>query len=115
MLRVGLGAVFLWFGYDQFAHTVNWVDFVPDYVISLSGMSAHTLVLLNGALELVGGTALILGFYTRFFAFILALHLVEITVTVGYGALGVRDFGLTVATFASWMFGGGPLSLDKKG
>jgi uncharacterized membrane protein YphA (DoxX/SURF4 family) len=112
VLRVGLGAVFIWFGYDQFAHTANWVDFVPDYVVSLSGLSSHALVLLNAVLELVAGTALVVGFYTHFFALILALHLVEITITVGFNALGVRDFGLTIATAASAMLGSGPLSLD---
>lgn len=113
VLRIGMALVFLWFGFDQFIHTTAWVGYVPDYITSLSHLSTQTVVYMNGVFEIVFGTALLLGFYTRFAAFVLALHLLDITFVVGYDSIGVRDFGLTIATFAIWLFGRDFLTLDR--
>lgn len=112
LLRYGMSLVFLWFAYQQLTDTARWTSLVPEYVVSLSGLSAAMLVYLNGLFELVFGILLILGLFTRISALLLALHLIEITVTVGYNAIGVRDFGLCIATFAIACFGKDFLSLD---
>lgn len=112
LLRVGLALVFLWFGYAQVTDQVHWVDYVPLSIVEMSGMKVETLVLLNGIFELIAGTALLLGFFTRTAAFLLALHMIEITYAVGFDAIGVRDFGLTIATFAVWMHGRDKWTLD---
>ncbi len=113
VLRIGMALVFLWFGFDQFLHTSAWTGFIPDSMISISHLSATTLVYLNGVFELVFGTALLLGFYTRFVALLLALHLLDITYVVGYSSLGVRDFGLSIATISIWLNGKDFFSLDR--
>ncbi|MEI6345613.1 MAG: DoxX family protein [bacterium] len=100
VLRVGLSLVFLWFGSQQLLHKASWTSFIPDIVVSLSGLSAVTLVVFNGAFEVVFGLALLAGFYTQLSALILALHMFDIAYVVGYDAIGVRDFGLAVATLA---------------
>jgi hypothetical protein len=41
-----------------------------------------------------------MGIWTRWAALLLALHLAVITFDIGLSAIGVRDFGLTVATLA---------------
>lgn len=112
VLRVGLALVFLWFALQQLMSPDMWTAVVPDYVVSISHLSAKTLVYFNGIFELVFGALLLFGLFTRVAALLLALHLIEIILSVGYGAIGVRDFGLCVATFASFLLGGGRWSLD---
>jgi|SRR5581483_2218511 len=113
LLRIGLALIFLWFGTNQFTHTNDWLGFVPDSIANLSHLSTTTLVHLNGAFEIIFGAALLLGIFTRFVSFLLALHLLDIMFIVGLNALGVRDFGLTIATFAVWMHGRDFLTLDS--
>ncbi|HUD04316.1 MAG TPA: DoxX family protein [Candidatus Paceibacterota bacterium] len=113
VLRIGIASVFLWFGFDQFIHTTDWIGYVPQSVSNLLHLSPITLVYMNGLFEITFGLALFLGFYTRFVAFLLALHLIDITFIVGYSAIGVRDFGLCIATIAIWLNGRDFLSLDR--
>jgi uncharacterized membrane protein YphA (DoxX/SURF4 family) len=112
-LRIGMALVFIWFGYSQLTDPTSWLDFIPQSVISISGMTANTLVFLNGIFEVVFGVSLLLGFFTRFVALILALHLIDITYIVGFDSIGVRDFGLSVAILAVWMNGADWLTLDN--
>ncbi|MEK7645302.1 MAG: DoxX family membrane protein [Patescibacteria group bacterium] len=100
VLRVGISLVFLWFAFQQLTNTDAWTGFVPDLAVSLSGLSAETLVLFNGVFEAVFGLALLVGFYTRLAAALLSLHLFHLVFVVGYSAIGVRDFGLAVATLS---------------
>lgn len=112
VLRIGLALVFLWFGYSQVIDQIDWVDYVPASVVSMSGLTAETLVLLNGLFELVFGVALLLGFWTRTAALLLALHMIHITYIAGFDATGVRDFGLTIATIAVFLYGKDKFTLD---
>ena len=114
MLRIGMSLVFLWFGAQQFLSPEMWIGFIPQWVINLSPVGPVTLVHLNGALEIVFGTALILGLFTRVSALILALHMAHITLMVGYDSIGVRDFGLAVAGFAIFLNGADPFTFDHK-
>lgn len=100
VLRVGVSSVFLWFAFQQLTNTASWTGFVPDLAVALSGLSAETLVLFNGVFEAVFGLALFAGFYTRLAATLLSLHLFHLVFVVGYNAIGVRDFGLAIATLS---------------
>lgn len=113
IIRIGMGAVFLWFGFDQFIHTSDWLAYVPQSISDMLHIGAATLVHINGAFEIIFGLALTLGFYTRLAAFLLALHLLDITCIVGYSALGVRDFGLSLTTISVWLHGSDFFSLDR--
>lgn len=112
VLRVGISLVFLWFSYQQLTNTNSWTRMIPDVAVSLSGLSAQTLVLINGVFEAVFGLALLAGFYTRISASLLALHMFHITFVVGYGAIGVRDFGLAMATLSIALAGADAWTLD---
>jgi uncharacterized membrane protein YphA (DoxX/SURF4 family) len=105
LLRVGVALVFLWFGQEQLLHTSSWVSFVPTWITSMSGISAVTLVHFNGAFEIVFGFCLIFGYFTRVTALLLALHMLDITFTVGYNQIGVRDFGLSIAAISVFLYG----------
>ncbi|MES2985525.1 MAG: DoxX family protein [Patescibacteria group bacterium] len=112
ILRIGISLVFLWFGYSQVSDQVQWVLYVPESIVNLSKINAETLVLLNGIFEIVFGTALLLGFWTRTAALLLALHMFEIVYIVGFDATGVRDFGIAVAAVAVFLHGKDGFTLD---
>lgn len=114
VLRLGMAAVILWFSTQQFIHPDAWVAYVPDGALSLTGLSAGTLVFLNGLFELIFGLMLLIGWQTRISAVLLSLHLLDIMYVVGYGEIGVRDFGLALATLSIAMQGPDILAIEYK-
>ncbi len=114
VLRLGLTMVMLWFSLQQFMDTEYWTAYVPDYAVSMSGLSAATLVYFNAVFELVFGIMLAFGIQTRIAALLLSLHLFDIMFIVGYGETGVRDFGLALALLVVFMNGPDMLCLQQK-
>ena len=112
VLRVGLVALFLWFGISQLMNPADWVAWVPPSAISLA--PANTIVLVNGVFEVILGAALAVGFFTRWAALLLALHLFAIAFEIGYNDIGVRDFALGVATLALFFYGADEYTLDAR-
>ena len=68
----------------------------------------------NALFELVFGFLLLFGWQTRIAALLLALHLFDIMYVVGYGEIGVRDFGLAIATLVVFMNGPDLLCIQQK-
>ncbi len=114
LLRYGMAAVILWFSVAQFSNASQWTAYVPDNIVSLTGLGAITLVYFNATFELIFGILLVFGWQTRIVAFLLAAHLFDIMYVVGYGEIGVRDFGLAVGTFVVFMNGSDILSIQQK-
>ena len=114
VLRFGMSAVILWFSTQQFLHPDIWTAYVPDSVVAMTHVSALVLVYFNAVFELVFGFLLLFGWQTRIVALLLALHLFDIMWVVGYGEIGVRDFGLAIATLVVAMNGTDPLSLQYR-
>lgn len=111
LIRIVIAAVFIWFGLQQLTDPSSWFGFLPTWVNNIP-ISQTDFIYLNGCFELLLGTSLLFGFYARTCAFLLGLHLLGITYTVGYGAIGVRDFGLAL-TAISIAFGPiSPFSID---
>lgn len=110
ILRIGLAAVFLWFGFSQILDGLNWVSWVPEWAVNLLHIPPAMIVLMNGAFEVVAGGMLALNLFTRWAALALALHLVVLVFDIGLNAIGVRDFGIMMATFALFF-----LSVPKRG
>ncbi len=77
------------------------------------GLTPVNLIYLNGLAEVVLGLLLILGIWTRIIGLLIALHLLEIAYTVGYGAIGVRDTGLALSAFSVFLHGADAWSLDR--
>lgn len=100
ILRLGLAAVFLWFGFSQLADGIHWVSWVPDWAVELLHLPPAMIVLANGLFEVVCGGLLAMNMLVRPVAAILTLHFALITFDIGLTAIGVRDFGLTTATLA---------------
>lgn len=114
VLRFGMSIVILWFSSQQFLHTNVWTAYVPDSVVAMTHLSSTVLVYFNASFEFVFGLMLLFGWKTRFSALLLSLHLFDIMWTVGYGEIGVRDFGLAVATLTVFMNGPDILCMDQK-
>ena len=112
ILRIGMALVFLWFGTSQLMNPQMWTIWVPDWIVNLAP-SAEFVVYSNGILEIILGIMLLLGFWTRIVAAILAVHLAGIVLSVGYTATGVRDFGLTIATAAVALHGNDAFTLQE--
>ena len=112
VLRFGIVALFLWFGFSQLMSPGAWVSWVPQWAADL--MPAQTIVLLNGGFETVFALALAAGFYTRIVALLLSLHLFFVAYEVGYNDIGVRDFALAVATLSLALFEPDQYTIDKR-
>jgi len=100
ILRLGMAAVFLFFGFSQLFDGINWVGIVPEWAVNLVHLPPAMIVLGNGLFEVVFGTLLALGLFVRPIAVLLALHLLVIAAGFGLTPIGVRDFGLTLATLS---------------
>ena len=97
MIRLGLGFVLIWFGIDAYLNPGVWSSLIPNWILSISHLSAFTFMYLNGALEIILGILLLIGLWTRLVASITILFLVGIIITLGYNDIAVRDFGLLLA------------------
>jgi uncharacterized membrane protein YphA (DoxX/SURF4 family) len=114
VLRYGMASVILWFSVQQFMHPDVWTAYVPDSIVAMTHVPAIMLVYFNAVFELVFGLLLVFGWQTRIVALLLALHLFDIMYTVGYGEIGVRDFGLAIATLTIFMNGPDSLCIQPK-
>jgi uncharacterized membrane protein YphA (DoxX/SURF4 family) len=113
LLRLSMALVFLYFGFQQIYSPDNWAGFVPKNLTSTI-ITANNLVILNGLVELSLGLFMLIGLYTRFASLILALHLFGISLSIGFTPLGIRDFGLSFATFVIFLNGPDQYCLDNK-
>lgn len=113
VVRASVALVFLWFGVSQLLAPGDWLAWLPQWAFNLP-LEAMTLVYLNGTFETVFGAALLAGYATRFAALLLSLHTLHVVSVVGYNDIGVRDFGLALATFAVFLRGPDAWSLDSR-
>ncbi|MBI4068490.1 DoxX family protein [Candidatus Kaiserbacteria bacterium] len=107
VLRLGLAAVFLWFGLSQLMDSVNWVSWVPAWVPALLHLPPAMIVLANGIFDTSMGALIAMNLFTRIVALLAAVHILFITFEIGFNEIGVRDFGLSMATLALFFLTGG--------
>ena len=112
ILRIAISLVFLWFGSQQLMNPQPWTRLVPDAAIAMTGLSPIAFILFNGSFEIVFGLCLLFGFFTRATALVLGVHLFLITLSLGLTAIGIRDFGLSLATISIFFHGMDQFSLD---
>jgi uncharacterized membrane protein YphA (DoxX/SURF4 family) len=114
VLRLGLVALFLWFGFSQVTNPGDWISWVPTWVPTAAHMDARFIVLINGGFEVICGVLLLLGIYVRWVALLLALHLFAIAYEIGYNDIGVRDFCLAISCISLSLFGNDSWTLQRK-
>lgn len=100
ILRLGMAAVFLWFGFSQLFNSLQFVSLVPVWAYNLLHIPPAMVVMANGVFEVIAGSLIALGYLVRPLAFLLALHLLPIALSFGITAVGVRDLGLSAASLA---------------
>lgn len=111
VLRLGLAALYLWFGISEVMNVAQWTSWVPAWATARTGMDVQTIVLLNGGFEIAMGALLAFGILTRWVALILALHMFLLVFDIGLTAIGVRDFAIATSTLALAILGGGRIAL----
>ena len=114
IIRIGLALVLLWFGIDEIRNPENWFSYFPQALIPLLPFDLNLFFILNGIFEVVVGSLLLIGFKTRIVAFIAALHLLSITLSLGYNDVAIRDLGLMLMAVSLIFSGAGRFSLDNK-
>ena len=112
--RIGLSGVLLWFGVSQVMSPADWTGYLPEMVLSLTGMSGTALVGLNGAIEVACGALLLIGLFTRLVAFVMGVHLMLIAASLGNSAVAIRDWGLAAACLSLVFTGPGAWAFDKR-
>jgi uncharacterized membrane protein YphA (DoxX/SURF4 family) len=97
-LRIGIAAVFLWFGIDKFLHPSYWVNAYVGgslvSVIKIIHISSIQLIYLTGIFELLVGLSLVTGVFTKFFSTLGVAFLISIMFFIGLNEVTIRDIGL---------------------
>ncbi len=104
LLRIGLAAVYFWFGIDKFVQPEYWIDaWMPVWAqqgVQTIGMSPANAVIFIGIFEVLVATSLITGFFMRAFAALAGIFLLMTLIVHGLNAVLVRDVGLIFALAA---------------
>ena len=112
VLRYGIALVYFYFAISQLINPELFVFYVPNFLAEI--VNPVYLVYFNAVFELVFATLLAIGKFTRISALFLTIHLFFISLSLGFTQNGVRDFGLTIATSAIFIYGPDKLCLDNK-
>jgi hypothetical protein len=100
LLRVGFFALPVLMGLDKFANLMtNWESYLAPWIVDLLPFSAHTAMLVVGAIEIVAG--ILVAVKPRYAAYVVALWLAGIIINLltysGFYDVALRDFGLLLA------------------
>ena len=103
ILRLGFTVAPIVAGLDKFFHLlVNWDQYLPGTVNSLTGGHGHQLMLVVGVIEIVAGLGV--AFKPRIFAYVVSAWLLLIVANLlmipGYFDVALRDFGLSLGALA---------------
>jgi hypothetical protein len=103
LLRIGFVVAPILFGLDKFAHVlVDWDVYLAPEFPDLLGTSAHTLMYVVGAIEIVAG--LVVAVRPRFGGYLVAAWLAGIIVNLlmmaDFYDIALRDFGLMIGALA---------------
>ena len=116
VLRIGLGAVFLYFGIDKFVNPSNWTGWIPEALLEIIPVSDFTFIYVQGAVHVILGVLLLSGLFTRVAAAVTAaLMLLIITVVIGatgFNDLAVRDAAIFFMAVSLALAENHSLSLD---
>lgn len=107
IMRTGLGFVLLLAGAHKLVAPAVWTKYAAPWVTGIWPewiLGFELFMILNGAIEIAFGIALIANFYTTILAGITALSLLSVVINLGTGGLMtgehvdvlIRDLGLTV-------------------
>lgn len=97
-LRLGLAAVFIWFGVDKFLNPQYWFSaWIPQSVLSMvskMGISGLDVVYASGVFELLVGASILSNIFIKIFSVLALIFLTAVLFTFGISEVLVRDIGL---------------------
>ncbi|MEK7139053.1 MAG: DoxX family membrane protein [Patescibacteria group bacterium] len=106
-LRLGLSAVFIWFGIDKFINPQYWLSaWVPQdilQIVSRLGINGLDIIYVSGVFELLVGVGVLSNMFTKTFSFLAILFLSTIFLTFGISEVIIRDLGL-IGGFLALLF-----------
>ncbi|HJT95715.1 MAG TPA: DoxX family protein [Mycobacterium sp.] len=99
-LRIGFTVLPIVFGIDKFTNKLtNWEAYLAPWIVDMSPISAHQVMLVVGVIEIVAGVAVAIK--PRYAAYIVAVWLAGIIVNLlsypGFYDVALRDVGLLLA------------------
>jgi len=101
ILRLGLGATFIWIGFLIFQNPVGWEAFIAPWIKTLLPLPLSSVMTATAVFDIVIGLLLIVNFWTRLAAALAALHLLFVIVAIfGNQGIAARDLGLLAASLA---------------
>lgn len=97
LLRVGFAALPILAGLDKFTNVLtNWEGYLAPWIVDVSPISAHQVMLVVGVIEIVAGIAVAIK--PRYAAYVVAAWLAGIIINLlsypGFYDVALRDFGL---------------------
>lgn len=106
-LRLGLAAVFIWFGVDKFLNPQYWLNaWIPQSALSVAskiGVSGMDVVYASGVFELLVGASVLSNVFIKIFSVLALTFLVTVLLTFGINEVLIRDIGL-MGGFLSLLF-----------
>ena len=100
VLRIGFTVLPIVFGLDKFTNVLtNWEAYLAPWIVDMSPISAHQVMLVVGVIEIVAGIAVAIK--PRYAAYIVAAWLAGIIFNLlsypGFYDVALRDVGLLLA------------------
>ena len=100
VLRIGFTVLPIVFGLDKFTNVLtNWEAYLAPWIVDISPISAHQVMLVVGVIEIVAGVAVAIK--PRYAAYIVAAWLAGIIINLlsypGFYDVALRDVGLLLA------------------
>ncbi len=97
-LRLGIGAVFIWFGVDKFLNPQYWLSaWVPQGVLAIASkisISGIDMVYISGVFELLVGASVLSNIFIKTFSVLGIVFLLTVLFTFGISEVLIRDVGL---------------------
>lgn len=97
-LRLGLAAVFIWFGVDKFLNPQYWLSsWIPQSALSVAskvGVSGIDFVYASGVFELLVGASVLSNIFVKVFSVLALIFLITVLLTFGISEVLIRDIGL---------------------
>jgi len=111
--RYGVSFVFLVFGVWQIINYQLWLGYLPSFALNL-GISAKTVLMLNGTFDFLIGLSLLTGIFLRIFSGLGILHLLGIIFSLGWNDVTVRDIGIILVLISVFLHGKDDLCFGSK-
>ena len=106
-LRLGLAAVFIWFGVDKFINPEYWLNaWIPQNIVSLAskaGISGTDVVYIGAIFELLVGASVLSNIFIKIFSVLAIIFLLTVLLFFGVSETLVRDIGL-IGGFLALLF-----------